>query len=67
METLREYWLFLVPLIIAQLTLAITAFVHVIRHPSYRFGNKVFWIPVVLFISIIGPVVYFVFGRGDAE
>ncbi|NLD11156.1 PLDc N-terminal domain-containing protein [Aminicella lysinilytica] len=60
-----EYLPFIIPLLILQLVLAITAVVHVIRHPNYRFGNKVIWIIVVLCVSIIGPVVYFVFGRGE--
>lgn len=60
-----EYLPFLIPLLILQLVLAVTALVHVLRHPNYRFGNKAVWIIVVLCISIIGPVVYFVFGRGE--
>lgn len=65
LEILREYLPFLVPLIILQFILAITALVHVLKNPKYRFGNKIMWIVVVLFIQIIGPVVYFAFGRGD--
>lgn len=53
------------PLIILQFILAITALVHVLRHPNYRFGNKVIWILVVLFVQFIGPIFYFVFGRGE--
>lgn len=60
-----EFLPFLIPYIIIELVLAITALVHVIRHPHYRFGNKILWIPVVLFVQIIGPVIYFVFGRGE--
>jgi hypothetical protein len=65
MDSVKEYLPFLIPIIIIELTLAITALVHVIKHPNYRFGNKVLWIIVVLLIQIIGPVVYFVFGRGE--
>ncbi|MBE6082276.1 MULTISPECIES: PLDc N-terminal domain-containing protein [Tissierellales] len=65
MEILKEYWPFLIPLIIAELVLAVTAFIHVIRHPHYRFGNKIMWSFIVLFIQIIGPIIYFVFGRGE--
>lgn len=50
MEMLKEYGPFLIPLIIAQLVLAITALVHVLRHPNYRFGTKGLWIPVVLLV-----------------
>ncbi len=65
MTVLQEYWPFLVPLVAVQLALAITALVHVLRHPNYRFGTKTFWIPVVLFIHFVGPVLYFLCGRGE--
>ena len=60
-----EYLPFLIPLVVAELALAIIALVHVLRHPNYKFGNKVIWIVVVLFVQFLGPVIYFVFGRGD--
>lgn len=65
METLVEYLPFLVPIIIAELALAIIALVHVLKHPHYRFGNQVAWILVVLLIQIIGPVLYFTIGKGE--
>ena len=65
MQKLIEYLPFLIPIIIIELALAITALVHVLKHPNYRFGNKVLWIVVVLVFQIIGPIAYFVLGRGD--
>lgn len=65
METLRTYGPLLIPLILINLTLAIVALVHVLRHPTYRFGNRALWICLVLFVQLIGPTVYFVWGRGD--
>lgn len=65
MEMIQEYLPFLIPLVIAELALAISALVHVLKHPHYRFGNKPMWIVIVLFIQIIGPVVYFLMGRGE--
>ena len=55
----------LLPVIILEFILAITALIHVIKQPNYRFGNKFIWILVVLFIQIIGPIFYFIFGRGE--
>ena len=55
----------LLPIIILEFILAITALIHVIKHPNYRFGNKAIWIIVVLFIQILGPIFYFIFGRGE--
>ena len=65
LSILREYLPFIIPLAAAQLGLALFAFIHVIRHPNYRFGNMLIWALVVLLVSWIGPVVYFAFGRGD--
>lgn len=65
MDLLLEYLPFLIPLIILQIGLAIFSAIHVIRHPHYRFGNQVIWLLIVLFIQFIGPLIYFVFGRGE--
>ena len=65
MSILLDYLPFLIPYLIAALILAITALIHVLRHPHYRFGNKVLWIIIVLFVQVLGPVCYFIFGRGD--
>lgn len=67
METLTENLAVFLPLIILQMTLAVTALVHVLRHKKYKFGNRIMWVLLVLFIQFIGPVVYFVFGRGEEE
>ena len=64
---LMEYLPFLIPLIILQLGLAIFSAIHVIRHPHYRFGNQVMWLLIVLLMQFIGPLIYFVFGRGDHD
>lgn len=64
LAVLQEYLPFLIPFIILELALAITALIHVLKHPNYRFGNKVSWIFIVLVLQIIGPVLYFTIGRG---
>ena len=66
-ELIMQILPFLIPLAILQLTLMIVALVHVLRNPHYRVGNRTIWILVVLLINIIGPIIYFVFGRGDSE
>lgn len=67
MNTIMEYLPVLLPVLIIEWILLITALVHVIRHPNYRFGNRVLWILIVVLIQIIGPVIYFAFGRGENE
>ena len=65
MSNLSEYLPFIIPLAIIEIALAVTALIHVLKHPNYRFGNKVMWIIVVLIFEFIGPIVYFTIGRGD--
>ncbi|QNM05002.1 PLD nuclease N-terminal domain-containing protein [Qiania dongpingensis] len=67
MKVLLENLPLLMPLIVIELVLMATALIHIFRHPNYRFGNRVVWILAVVFIQIIGPVVYFLFGRGEEE
>lgn len=54
----------LIPLMILEVGLALASILHIIKHPNYKFGNKVLWI-IVSFITIIGPVLYFTVGKGD--
>lgn len=57
----------LIPFIIVELCLVITALVHIFKHNNYRFGNRIMWILVVLLIQVAGPILYFVVGRGDMD
>ena len=65
MDTITEYLPFLLPIVLVELALGITAFIHVQRHRQYRFGNRLLWSIAVLILQIIGPVIYFTVGRGD--
>lgn len=67
MNKLIESLPFLIPILIIELVLALTALIHILKHKNYRFGNRVFWIVVVLCAQIIGPIVYFTVGKGDGE
>jgi hypothetical protein len=60
-----EYLPALLPLILLELGLAIFALIHLIRHPQVRIGNKWIWIPVILFLQFLGPILYFVIGREE--
>ena len=67
MNEILQYLPFLIPVFLIELALALTALIHVLRHPHYKFGNKALWIVVVLLFQIVGPIVYFLLGRGDDE
>ncbi|MCL2545732.1 MAG: PLD nuclease N-terminal domain-containing protein [Oscillospiraceae bacterium] len=65
MDQLMELLPFLIPLFLVQLALMIAAVVHILRHNTYRIGNRVMWLVICLLVNIIGPILYFAIGRGD--
>jgi len=65
LETIIPYLPFLIPILLIEVALAITALIHVLKHPTYKFWNRTIWIFVVLVLQIIGPILYFTLGRGD--
>lgn len=67
MEILLNNLPIFIPIILLQLILSITACIHVLQHPQYRFGNAFFWVVIVLFIQFIGPILYFSVGRGETQ
>lgn len=54
-----------IPIIILEVALMLTALVSVLKSKSFRFGSKPIWIIVVVLLQIIGPVIYFAFGREE--
>lgn len=66
-EQIMQYLPLLLPLVILQYGLAIAAIVHMVRNKKFRFGNLPLWIIICLFISIIGPILYFTLGRAEDE
>jgi hypothetical protein len=64
MEIIRPYLPLLIPLIVIELGLTVTALIHIFTHKTYRKGNRVLWV-ILSFVQIIGPVLYFVIGRSD--
>ncbi|MGE6752422.1 PLD nuclease N-terminal domain-containing protein [Rossellomorea sp. NPDC071047] len=55
-------WGIIAPVILIQFILMVVAVIDLIRIKSTN-GPKWLWVLIILFINIIGPVVYFVFGR----
>ncbi len=52
------------PLIVVQLGLLVAALVDLLRRQSTR-GPRWAWGIAIVAVSIIGPLAYFVFGRGE--
>ena len=64
METLNELLPFLIPVILLQIALLVVALVDLVRRERTR-GPKWVWVLVILFVNLIGPVVYLLFGREE--
>ena len=65
MKEFMEYLPFLIPVLLVELGLMLTALVHVLRHKKYRFGNQIVWVLIVVLLQIVGPIIYFTIGRGE--
>ncbi len=63
-EQIKPYIPLLIPLLILQLILMIAALVDLARREQTR-GPKWVWALVILFVNIIGPILYFVAGRQE--
>jgi len=64
LDALQQYIPLLVPILLIQLALMIAAFLDLIRREKTR-GPKWLWVIIILFLNMIGPIVYFLVGRDD--
>ncbi|WP_099361835.1 PLDc N-terminal domain-containing protein [Fredinandcohnia onubensis] len=55
-------WAVIAPIIVIQLILLVTAIVDLVRSEETN-GPKILWVFVILLVSILGPILYFVIGR----
>lgn len=62
---ITNYLPIIVPLLILQLILLVTAIVHLVRNDRLDQANKIIWALVIVFVNIIGPILYLIFGRKD--
>jgi len=55
-----------IPFFIIQVGLIVYAMVDLVRRKKVRGGNKIVWGIVILFVNLLGPIIYLIF-RGDDE
>jgi hypothetical protein len=57
----------LLPLVLIQLGLLVAALFDLEKEERrVRGGSKLIWVLIIVFLNVIGPIVYFVAGREDA-
>jgi hypothetical protein len=64
MEIIKQYLPLLIPVVLIELALLITALVDLIRREKTR-GPKWAWALFIVLINFIGPIVYFIAGRKE--
>jgi len=64
MEQIQDYFPLLIPLILIQVILMVFALLDIVRRERLR-GPRWVWVLVVVFVNIIGPIVYFALGREE--
>lgn len=64
-KNLTEVILLLAPMLLIWLILLVAGLVDLLPRQHTR-GPKWLWVLIVILFSIIGPVVYFIFGREEA-
>lgn len=56
----------ILPVIAVGVLLVFIAFIDLYRHRKTR-KNVLVWTLIILFVNILGPILYFVIGRKDSE
>jgi hypothetical protein len=57
----------LIPIIVIQLGLMVAALVDLERDERrVRGGSKLVWAVVIVFVNVLGPIIYFVAGREES-
>jgi len=64
-EKLSEILPFIIPIVLLQLTLMIVALVDLIRREKTRYLPKWAWAIIIILGELIGPIIYFIFGREE--
>ncbi len=64
MDQISQFLPYLIPILILQLVLLAVALLDLARRERTR-GPKWMWVLVILFVNIIGPILYLMLGREE--
>ena len=64
---LADYLPLIIPLAIIEVALMVAALIHIFTHKHYRLGNRWVWVVISVVVTTIGPILYFILGRGEAD
>ena len=66
-EIMRLVLIIVLPLVVLQLVLLVSALVSLLRKPYTSGNDKVLWLAVIILINIIGPIIYFAIGSAKLD
>ena len=66
-ELLVDILPFLIPVIILEIALLVLALVDLFKREHMSSNTRLIWALVIIFLNIIGPIIYFIFGRGESS
>jgi len=61
MEAILAFW----PVIVLQLALMVAGLIDLYRRKTVKTLSLGIWTVIIVLVSIIGPVLYFILGRGE--
>lgn len=64
-QVIKEMLPFLIPVVLVEMVLLIVALMDLVKREYVRGGNKIVWALLIVFVGIIGPVVYLIAGRQE--
>jgi Phospholipase_D-nuclease N-terminal len=64
LSDIQQFIPFLIPVVIIQFILMIAGIIDLVRREKTR-GPKWVWVIVIVFVNMIGPIIYFIFGRKE--
>lgn len=64
LATIQQYLPLLIPIVLLELALLVAALIDISKREKTK-GPKWVWVLVVIFINLLGPIAYFLFGREE--
>jgi hypothetical protein len=64
-EELKEILPLIIPLFLIEVILLVIAIVDLVRRENVRGDSKIIWVIIIVFLGIIGPIIYFLLGRKE--
>ncbi|MER2063763.1 MAG: PLD nuclease N-terminal domain-containing protein [Alkalibacterium sp.] len=65
LSEIMDYLPIILPLLLLQITLMVTALLHLVKNDRLDRNNKIVWALVIIFVNLIGPILYLIFGRKE--